>query len=295
MQAGGIVRDIRNNSFAHLLILPSVLLILAVVVYPIYYVAEFSFHRSIAFAKSDYVGLANFVALFDKLILGNAFASLIFVGGSIAIATAVGLALALVLNGKIVLRTTIRTIIFIPWVTSQIASALVWRWLVNPDYGPVVHILQQLGGPRVDLLGDAVLAMGVLIVTNAWRSIAFSMIVILAGLQTIPETVWRSAAVDGASRWMTFRHVIFPMILQSILVCVIMSSFSYFNIITIPLVLTGGGPQSATELITLRMYMEAFSFFNLGRASAITILILLMNVVLTFLYLKIPGGKGLTQ
>jgi multiple sugar transport system permease protein len=94
---------------------------------------------------------------------------------------------------------------------------------------------------------------------------------------------------------MTFRHVIFPMILPSILVCVIMSSFSYFNIITIPLVLTGGGPQSATELITLRMYMEAFSFFNLGRASAITILILLMNVVLTFLYLKIPGGKGLTQ
>jgi multiple sugar transport system permease protein len=287
--------DMRENALAYLFVLPSVLLVVAVVVYPIYYVADFSLHRSIVFSKSDFVGLDNFIALFDRRIIGNALASLVFVGGSIVLATGSGLLLALLLNSKFALRTTIRTVIFIPWVTSQVASALIWRWLVNPDYSPVVEVMRSLGLPRVDLLGDAVLAMGVLIFTNVWHSVAFSMIVILASLQTIPEAVVRSAAVDGASRWMTFRHVTLPMILPSILLCVMMSSFSYFNIIAIPLVLTGGGPQSATELITLRMYYEAFSFFNVGFASAITILILALNVALTVAYLRVPGGKGIMQ
>lgn len=290
-----MIQDLHNNSFAYVLILPSILLIAAIVVYPIYYVAEFSLYRSIAFTRTEFVGLENYGDLLDERTLGNAFASLVFVGGSIIIAVGLGLVLAVALNGKIAMRTTIRTIVFIPWVTSQIASALVWRWLVNPDYGPLVHVVQQLGGPRVDVLGDATLAMAILIFTNVWRSIAFSMIVLLAALQAIPESVLRSAEIDGAGAWRTFRDVVFPMILPSVLVCVIMSSFSYFNIITIPLVLTGGGPQSATELITLRMYTEAFSFFNIGLASAITMVILLMNILLTFVYLKLPGATRLTQ
>lgn len=291
----GIRAEVRQNSVAYLFVMPSVLLVLGVVVYPIYYVADFSLHRSIVFAKSDFVGLANFAALLDSRLIGNVVASLVFVGGSIVLATGAGLLLALLLNGKFALRTTLRTIIFIPWVTSQIASALIWRWLVNPDYSPLTAGMRSLGLPRVDFLGDPTLAMAVLIFTNVWHSVAFSMIVILASLQTIPESVLRSAAVDGASRWLTFRHVTLPLIMPSILVCVMMSSFSYFNIIAIPLALTGGGPQSATELVTLRMYFEAFSFFNVGFASAITILILALNVVLTLAYLRIPGGKGIMQ
>lgn len=295
MRLTGLVRDYRENAFAYLLILPSALLVLAVVVYPVYYAAEFSLHRSVVFSLGDFAGLANYKGLFTQSILQNAVASLVFVGGSIALSVSLGLWLALLLNGKILLRTTVRTIIFIPWVTSQIASGLVWRWLVNPDYGPVVYGLQALGAPRVDLLGDGALAMAVLIFTNAWRSIAFSMIVLLAGLQAIPDSVMRSAALDGASDWRVFRDITLPLLLPSILVCVIMSSFSYFNIITIPLVLTGGGPQNATELITLRMYREAFSYFNVGFASALTMLILALNVVLTLIYLKVPGAKGIMQ
>ena len=295
MRPGGIRAEYRANGFAYLLILPAALLVLSVVVYPIYFAAEFSLHSSVIFAQGEFVGLDNYRSLGSASILQNAVASLIFVGGSIVLAVGAGLGLALLLNGRIALRTTFRTVIFIPWVTSQIASGLVWRWLVNPDYGPVVHGLQELGAPRVDVLGDGALAMMLLIFTNAWRSVAFSMIVILSGLQAIPESVTRSALIDGASRWRTFTEITFPLLLPSIFVCVITSTFSYFNIITIPLVLTGGGPQNATEIITLRMYREAFSYFNVGFASAITMLILALNIGLTFLYLKLPGNKGIMQ
>ena len=295
MMLSGVAADWRANSFAYVLILPAALLVLSVVVYPVYFAAEFSFYNSVIFSKGDFVGLDNYAGLFSASIFRNAVASLIFVGGSIVLAVGAGLGLALLLNGKVMLRTTFRTVIFIPWVTSQIASGLVWRWLANPDYGPIVYALQEIGGPRIDLLGDRNLAMAVLIFTNAWRSVAFSMIVILSGLQTIPESVIRSALIDGASAWRTFRSITFPLLLPSIFVCVITSTFSYFNIITIPLILTGGGPQDATELITLRMYREAFSYFNVGFASAVTMLILALNIGLTFLYLKLPGRKGVLQ
>jgi multiple sugar transport system permease protein len=287
--------ELRENSIAYLFVLPSVALVLAVVVYPIYFVADFSLHRSVVFTRDAFVGLDNYTDLLDARVLRNVAASLIFVVGSIVLATSAGLGLALVLNRKFALRTTLRTVIFVPWVTSQVASALIWRWLVNPDYSPVTSGLRAAGLPRIDFLGDPTLAMAVLIFTNVWHSVAFAMIVILAGLQTIPDSVRRSAAVDGASSWLSFRHVTLPMIMPSLLVCVMMSSFSYFNIIAIPLELTGGGPQSATELVTLRMYFEAFSFFNVGFASALTMLILALNVMLTLAYLRIPGGKGFMQ
>ena len=287
--------DVRENALAYLFALPSVILVTAVVVYPIYYVADFSLHRSVVFAKSDFVGLENFASLFDGRVLGNTLASLVFVGGSIILATGSGLLLALLLNRKVALRTTLRTVIFIPWVTSQVAAALVWRWLVNPDYSPLVSIARGIGLPRFDFLGNAASAMMVLIFANVWHSVAFSMIVILASLQAIPEQVVRSTSVDGASPWMAFRFVTLPLIRPSLLVCVMMSSFSYFNIIALPLELTGGGPESATELVTLRMYFEAFSFFNIGFASALTLLILALNVLLTVAYLRMPGNKGVME
>lgn len=286
-------RDVRQNLFAYILIAPTTLLILAVVVYPIAYAIEFSLHRTMAFSLGRFIGLANYRNLATPTVLNDVMTSLIFIGGSIVLAVGGGLLLALALNQRIALRTTARMIIFIPWVTSQLAAALVWRWLFNSDYGPIVYSLHAMGFHHIDFLGDPTLAMALLICTNAWHSVAFSMIVLLAAIQTIPESTIRAAAVDGAHAWLSFRAVTLPQLWPSIMVCIVMSSFSYFNIITIPLVLTGGGPGSATELLTLRMYQEAFSYFHLGFASTLTILILALNVGLTLIYLRIPGAKGL--
>lgn len=281
----------KTTQFAWILVLPVVVLVLAVGVYPVSYAIQFSLSDSIVFSRTDYVGLANYQKLFSWSIARNVVASLTFVLGSTAIAVGAGLGLALVLNEKLALRTTVRTVIFIPWVVSEIAVALIWRWLANPDYGPVVYMLKAVGLPRLDFLGDAGLAMATLVLANVWRSVAFAMIILLAALQGIPDNVLRAAQVDGATGWRTFWSVKLPLLMPSIVVCVMLSSFSYFNIVTLPLVLTGGGPMDATEVLTLRMYQEGFNYFNVGFASAMTMLILAMNVVLTAAYLKVPHER----
>lgn len=288
----GLLQEVRRNNFAYLLIAPAGLLVLSVVVYPFLYAVEFSFHDSIGMALGNFVGLRNYRELLTSDVISNVVVSLIFVISSIALAVGGGLVLALILNQRVWFRSVARTIIFIPWVTSQIASALIWRWMLNADYGPVAYAMQRVGLHGVDFLSNSKLAMATLVFTNVWHSIAFSMIVILAAIQTLPESALRAAAVDGASSWRTFRFIVFPLLRPTILVCIIISSFSYFNMIVIPMILTGGGPGRATELVTLRMYQEAFQFFHLGFASTLTMLILALNIVLTFLYMKIPGTKA---
>ncbi len=290
----GFVKELRANGPAYALVLPSVLLVGLVAIYPILYAFRLSLFETVLFAPTRFVGAAHYWALLgDAAIRRNLVASLQFTGGSIILSVALGLALAVLLNQRLRLRTTVRVIIFIPWVTSQITSGLIWRWLVNPDYGPVVSLLREtVGTPRIDLLSDVRLAMVALVLTNVWRSAAFSMIIFLAALQGIPESVVRAAAVDGASTWRAFKDVTIPLIAPSIVVCIIISSLGYLNNITVPLILTGGGPMDATEVLSLRLYREAFSYFHVGYASAIAILILALNVALTLGYIKIARARG---
>ncbi|HZP86407.1 MAG TPA: sugar ABC transporter permease, partial [Burkholderiales bacterium] len=168
----------------------------------------------------------------------------------------------------------------------QVVAAMVWRWLLNADYGPVAVALLDLGLPRIDPLSDPHLAMLVLVLANVWRSVAFPMVLFLAALQGIPENLYRAARVDGIPAWMTFRRVTLPMLRPTLLVCVVILTLSDFNIVALPLVLTGGGPLDATDLVSLRLYREAFADYHIGTASALAILLFLVNIVLTIVYLR---------
>lgn len=276
----------------YLLILPAASLVLSVAIYPMLYALRFSLYRSELLNIGRFVGLGNYRALLqDPITAWNFAASGIFVLGSVAFSIGLGLVLAVLLNERIKFRALFRAWILIPWVVSQVVAALVWRWLVNPDYGPVALALTDLGLPRIDLLGDRHLAMFTLILANTWRSVAFPMVLFLAALQGIPENLYRAALVDGISRWLTFRRVTLPLIRSVVLVAAIILTLSYFNIIALPLVLTGGGPLLATELVSLRLYREAFAYYHAGLASAIAILLFLANVGLTMFYLRFMRAR----
>ncbi len=277
----------------YLFILPTAILVLSVAIYPMLYALRISFYRSELLAIGRFVGLGNYRALFqDPTTAWNFAASGIFVLGSVALSSGLGLLLAILLNERLMFRALFRAWILIPWVVSQVVAALVWRWLVNADYGPVAVALLDLGLPRIGLLGDRHLAMFTLILANTWRSVAFPMVLFLAALQGIPENLYRAARVDGISRWLTFRRVTLPLIKPVVLVAAIILTLSYFNIIALPLVLTGGGPLQATELVSLRLYREAFAYYHVGLASAIAILMFLANVALTLFYLRFMRARG---
>lgn len=282
---------LRRQGLPYLLLLPSLALVTAVTVYAMIYAFEYSLYSASLLRKGEFVGLRNYWELVrDPSVRGNLYSTLLFLGGAIPLTIGFGLVLSLVLNQPLRFRSLIRTIVLLPWITSYLIAALLWKWLLNADYGPLPALLTSLGLPKIDFLGTH-LAMASLVLTTVWHSMAFAMVIMLAALQQVPDNLRWAAEIDGASRWMHFRRIVFPLIKPSVLVCMIVMSLHYLNIITLPLILTGGGPNRATELIGLRLFNEAFIFYNTGFASAIAILVLVMNVLLTALYMQVLSRR----
>jgi ABC-type sugar transport system permease subunit len=202
------------------------------------------------------------------------------------------LGLALLLNRPFPGRTFFRTMLILPWVVSQLLTALLWRWLDSPLLGPLAYVLGVLTDSRVDILGDPSTAMGGVIVANVWRTFPYAMILILAALQTIPYDLYEAARIDGAGRWNVFRYVTFPMIQNTFLIATIILSVHYFNMIELPLVLTGGGPVNRTELLGLRVYREAFVLFKFGFGAAIAMIMFIINIVVSLAYIKILRAES---
>jgi multiple sugar transport system permease protein len=277
---------VSKNTLAYSLMLPSLLFVFAVTVYPIIFALDFSLYSSDLVDKIRFIGLDNYAEMLtDKTIWGNLLTSFFFVFGSILLAVFFGLLLALILSGRIWMRALFRAIILVPWVTSYLIAAMLWKWLLNTEYGPITAFLLSGGLPKLNFLGEGYVML-TLIFCNVWRSLPFAMIIMLAALQTIPENLYKASSVDGASWWMSLWRVTLPLIRPNIMVCVILLSLMYFNIITLPLILTGGGPSRRTEIISLRLYYEAFEFYNTGFASAMAIFIFVINVILTLAYIR---------
>ncbi len=278
-------REVRKNVLAYFLMLPSLLFVLAITIYPIIFALDFSLYSSDLVDKINFIGLDNYrEMLADETIWDNLIYSSFFVFGSIILAIFFGLALALILSGGIWMRPLFRAIIMLPWVTSFLIAAMLWKWLINTEYGPITPFLLSIGLPKLNFLGEGY-AMITLVFCNVWRSVPFAMIIMLAALQTIPENLYKASSIDGASWWTTLWRVTLPLIRPNIMVCIIFLSLMYFNIITLPLILTGGGPSRTTEIISLRLFYEAFEFYNTGFASAMAILIFVINVVLSIAYI----------
>jgi multiple sugar transport system permease protein len=281
-------RQWSRNWLALLFLVPSILLVVSVTFYPIIYAVRVSLYDTFYLKTTKFIGLRHYLKfLQDPAGWNNVVSSLVYTFGSLAIAIPFGLALALLLNMPIRCRVLFRTLIIVPWIVSQIVTALLWGWLLNPQFGPVNFFIREWFGAPFDFLGNAGSAMPTLILTNVWRSFAYPMLLLLAALQTVPEQLHEAAKVDGANVWQRFWKITLPLIRNTLLITVIMLSLHYFNMITLPFILTGGGPVGATDVLSLRVYREAFAFYHMGFASAVAVYIFIFNIVFSLLYIKI--------
>lgn len=281
-------RRLRSGSFTPwFLILPAVILIAFVTLLPMAEAIKLSVYETNFLETGDFVGLKHFRAyLQDPAGRHNIVVTLVFTFGSMALAMPLALALALLLNKPLRGRTFFRTILILPWVISQLLTSILWALLYDPSIGPIGDLLELLGGAGFAALGSAETAMPALIVASVWRSFPYGMILLLAALQTVPRELYDAVEVDGASRWQGFRYVTFPAILPTFLIAMLILSISYVNMVEIPLVLTGGGPAGATEVIGLRVYQEAFRLHNFGFASAVSMLMFAVNIAICAIYIK---------
>jgi multiple sugar transport system permease protein len=238
---------------------------------------------------ASFIGVDNFAKLLsDSKFLAALFNTAYFVVVGVPLTLGLGLAAALALNRGIArFRTLFRVGYYLPVVTSIVAIAVVWRFVLNPDQGLVNAALQSLGIRGPDWLADPALAMPSIIAMATWRGLGFAMVIFLAGLQTIPPTLYEAAAIDGAGRWQVFRHVTLPMLRPTVLFLTVMSTIGFLQLFEEPFVMTGGGPLDKTLSVSMYMYQQGFQFFHQGYGAAIAWVLFLIIGAVAFVQFRV--------
>ena len=240
-----------------------------------------------------FVGLDNYSNLISNPDFARALRNtfyFVLVGGPLSIAASLGA--ALLLSAKLApYKSFFRTVYFAPVVTTLVAVAVVWRYMLNTRYGLLNYALGGLGVAPVDWLGDPAWAMPAIIIMAVWKNFGYNMVIFVAGLQTIPEELYEAAELDGAKPWHRFRHVTLPMLRPTLIFVSVITLIGYFQLFAEPYVMTQGGPNKSTQSIVLLMYEEGFRWWRMGNAAAIAFVLFAIMLVGTALQLLLRRGE----
>ncbi|TDR48685.1 carbohydrate ABC transporter membrane protein 1 (CUT1 family) [Tahibacter aquaticus] len=240
------------------------------------------------------VGLRNYVDVLQTPLFWQALGNtLYFVGIGVPLSLLVSLGAALLLDSRLArCKPFFRTALFAPVVTTIVAVAVVFRYLFHTRYGLVNYGLGWLGLEPIDWLGDAAWSMPTIILFAVWKNFGYNMIILLAGLQAIPQELHEAARIDGAGSWQRLRHITLPLLAPTLLVVSIITVAGYFQLFAEPYVMTRGGPLQSTTSVLYFMYEEGFKWWNLGRASAIAFLLFVLILAVTSLLLRLSRRWG---
>ena len=260
----------QEAKWAYIFLLPNVLLFLTFTVFPILASFFYSLNQWDLHTPMKFIGLDNYKALlgdpiFHK-VLGNTF---YYTFGIIPFQTVLGLLIALGLNQKIRGMTIYRGLYFVPVVTSMIAVSMVWQWMYQPDYGVINSFLKMIGIQGPNWLFSKTWAMPAVILMSIWKNVGYSIVLYLAALQGVPESLYESAMIDGASQWQRFRHITIALISPTTFFIIVLSVIGSFQSFDQIYVMTQGGPARATSVIVHYLYQNGFQYLAMGYAAAI--------------------------
>jgi multiple sugar transport system permease protein len=269
---------------ATLMLSPAILLLLGLTIFPSFYSLVLSFgdwptiRRNAAWT---FEGLGNYQAIFTDPRALNAFqVTALFVVGTVGPETLLGLVIALLLNGQRRGVGITRTIIMLPMMTTPVVVGLIWRLMFNTDVGWINFLFRLIGLPPLDWLGSASTGLLSVIIGEVWEWTPFVTLITLAALKAMPQEPVEAAIVDGASPWQILRFITLPYLLPTIGVCVLLRTIDSFKFFDLLYVLTGGGPGTASEVISLYTYKQGFNFFHLGYAAALSYITLIIIAIL---------------
>lgn len=288
----GIVQRIWNHRADYLYVLPAIIVMLIVIAYPIYYTIELSFFNtpaSLQLSQKQFNGLDNYVAILSSPVFWKVtWQTLIWTVLSTFFAFLLGLGAALALHREFTGRAFMRGLLLVPWVVSAVAASYVWKWLYHSDFGAIGAFLVQLGviAEPINFLDNTSTGLYSLIVVNIWKEFSFAMIMLMAGLQTVPDTLLRAAQVDGASPWQRFWHVTFPHLSGVSMVTVLLLVVANFNSFIIPFIMTGGGPVGSTQIWITHIYELAFLRQRWGVGAAYAVLLFIIMMTLGYFYVR---------
>ena len=279
-------REDSGNKF----IFPAILLLSVVTIYPIFYVFYLSLHRKLLiFDISRFVGIENYMFLFRDDRFWNALKNTVyFTGISVSLELILGLSIAILLQRSFRLKGLVRALVLIPWAIPTVVSAKMWEWIYNTDFG----ILNFIIGSKINWLGTPFLALNAAVFMDVWKTTPFVAILLMAGLQVIPQEMYQAAKVDGAGRWDTFKTITLPLLKPVILVVLLFRTLDAFRIFDAIYVLTGGGPANATETLSIYAYKVLFQTLQFGYGSTLSVVVFLCTGCMSVLYIKLLS-KGI--
>jgi multiple sugar transport system permease protein len=257
--------------------------------YPVLASLYFSFTDYNVVSAPRYVGVRNYVDLWRDPLFGTSLYNTLYLAGiGIPVSLTLSLAIAMLLNQRVRFQGVFRTIYFLPSVVPAVAVALLWRWFLNPDFGPVNQALEAVGIPGPGWLADPAWAKPALVLSGLW-GVGGSMVIYLAGLQNVPVELYEAADIDGARSWHRLRFITLPMLSPVILFNLIMGIITSFQAFTNVYVMTGGGPGNATTVYALVLYRNAFQFFKMGYASAMAWVLMAITVLALIAIFRTSG------
>jgi len=291
-----VLRGMRREWSAYVFLLPGFLIFSLFTVFGVIFSLFLSFHQwDILNPAKLYVGVKNYQELLQDPNFRQAVTNtLYYVFLSIPLTLLAGLGAALLLNQRIRGRGFFRALFYLPVITPLVISAIIWKFIYNGDYGLLNYYLEKLHliSQPVEWLGNPSLAMPSVIAFSIWQSFGFAMVVYLAGLQAIPQEVVQAAEVDGAGAFQRFRYVVFPMLAPTTFFLVVVMVIQSFQAFTQIAIMTAGGPIGSTTTIVYYMYQQAFQFFRMGYASAVTWALFVMVFVFTVAQVRVYARRA---
>ncbi|NHK39320.1 ABC transporter permease subunit [Thermus thermophilus] len=287
---------LRQVRLAWILVLPTLLVVVLVAGYPLAQVFYWSFFKAdIAFVEPpEFVGLENYAYLFQDPDFRQAlWNTLKFTVISVSLETVLGLAIALIIHSNFRGRGLVRTAILIPWAIPTVVSAKMWQWMLNDVYGVINVLGVKLGllSQKVAFLARPELLLPSIIAVDVWKTTPFMALLLLAGLQIIPEELYEAASIDGASRWQQFWSITLPLLTPALVVALIFRTLDALRVFDVVFVMSGVNPATRTLAVYNRQTLVDFQ--DLGYGSAISVAILVIIFVFVFLYMRTVGKEAL--
>lgn len=277
----------RRQLYPYRFLTPILVVVGAVLVYPLLYVFRLSFFSYSLSRGLHFIGWGNYTTIAkDKVFqvaLKNTF---VYTAAAISVELVLGFVLANVLNREFKGRDLVRGFLLIPMLASPIVSGIMWRFMYNPDFGIINYFFKSLGLPTFVWTGNPSTALLSCVVVDIWQYTSFVMLLLLAGLQSIPREQYEAAMIDGASSWQRLRYITIPWLKPMILVVLLMRTMDSVKVFDQVYALTGGGPGISSLTVGVYAYYKGFRSFSLGYASAVSWVLALITLVISLFYIR---------
>ncbi len=286
----GLSRRARRDALVFLaFVAPNFVLLAVFTFWPVLYSLYLSFFKWNMVAKTrPFIGPANYATMLADpvfwLVMRNTF---LLAAGTVFIKLALALALAVALNRPMRGRSLYRAVIFSPTFTTSVAVAMVWSWILDPNYGLLRVFLNAVGVASPNWLGDVSWALPAVMIVVIWSSLGYDMVIFLAGLQGIPTELYEAARVDGASPGQVFRRITFPLLSPTTFFLLVISVIGALKAFDVVSVMTGGGPLNSSNVYVLYLYQNAFKWFKAGYASALALVLFVIILLITVAQMKL--------